>query len=132
MNAISRKAPDGKLTQEIEIRVHRLLSDEPPEDGGEDQGPSPQELLAASLASCTAITVDMYAKRKGWAIDQIEVECSYEAPERGQPTKFELVLRLPASCDDEQRARLTVIAGKCPVHRILAGEVTFDERVEAA
>ena len=128
MRAIARRT--GTLTQSVEIRQHRLTVDEPAEHGGEDQGPSPQELLAASLASCTAITLEMYAKRKGWALGELEVECQYVPPERGVPTRFHLVLRLPGSCTEEQVQRLRAIAAKCPVHRTLDGEVTFEERVE--
>ena len=117
---------------EIEIRGHRLLADEPPDLGGIDSGPNPQELLAASLASCVAITIEMYAARKGWDLNGLEVACDYMPAERGSPSRFELVMTLPAHLDDEQRQRLEVIAAKCPVHRTLEGEVLFQERVEIA
>jgi len=107
-----------------------VLADEPSEKGGEDGGATPQELLAASLASCTAITVEMYAKRKGWEIGPIEVACEYTMGERGSPTTFNIVLRLPSTCSEEQIERLRVIAAKCPIHRTLDGEVMFNERVE--
>jgi putative redox protein len=114
----------------VKVRQHRLQSDEPLDQGGEDGGPSPQELLAASLASCTAVTIEMYADRKGWDLGPVEVECEYTPAERGCPTKFTLTLRLPSYLTDEQAQRLKVIATKCPVHRTLDGEVMFDERVE--
>lgn len=114
----------------VRVRDHQLTVDEPEDVGGTDSGPSPQELLAASLASCTAITVQMYAERKGWNIGNTEVECEYSPAERGCPTKFELVLRLPADLDDDLVERLRVVAAKCPVHRTLDGEVMFHERVE--
>lgn len=120
------------FTHRVRIREHELVVDEPGELGGEDQGPNPQELLAASLAACTAITLEMYAKRKGWEIAPVEVECDYSTPERGEPTAFNLVVRLPATCSEEQLERLRVIAAKCPVHRTLEGEVAFNERVELA
>jgi putative redox protein len=72
----------------------------------------------------------MYAKRKGWDIGQIEVQCEYTPAERGCPTNFKTVLRLPNDCTEEQIERLQVIAAKCPVHRTLDGEVIFSERVE--
>ena len=100
------------------------------ESGGDDAAPSPQELLAASLASCTAVTMEMYAARKGWDLHDVEVACDYLPGERGCPTKFTLTLRLPSDLSDEQVAKLKVIATKCPVHRTLDGEVMFDERVE--
>jgi putative redox protein len=120
----------GSLRQAIRIRDHQLVSDEPTDKGGEDLGPSPQELLAASLASCTAITMEMYAKRKGWDVGDVEVCCDYTPAERGCPTRFNLVMRFPDSISDEMVERLRVIAAKCPVHRTLEGEVMFDERVE--
>jgi putative redox protein len=120
----------GKYEHEVRIRDHRLTSDEPEDIGGRDLGPSPEELLAAALASCTAITMQMYAERKGWDMTGVEVACDYTPAERGRPTMFDLVLKLPESLSDEQVERLTVIAAKCPVHRTLEGEVVFDERVQ--
>ena len=128
MKAVARRT--GSFRHTIEVRRHHLTVDEPEEQGGDDAAPSPQELLAASLASCTAITMEMYAQRKGWDLGYVEVACEYTAAERGCPTKFEMVLRLPADATDEQVQRLKVIATKCPVHRILDGEVMFHERVE--
>ncbi len=120
----------GAFVHDVEIRGHHLVLDEPVEQGGTDSGPTPQELLAASLASCTAITMEMYAARKGWDIGAVEVDCEYQPAERGCPTRFALVVRLPAGLSDEQQDRLRTIAAKCPVHRTLDGEVMFDERVE--
>jgi putative redox protein len=114
----------------VKVRSHELSIDEPQETGGSDTGPSPQELLAASLASCTAVTMEMYAARKGWDIGGVEVACEYTPAERGCPTRFELVLRVPDDLPEEQVERLQVIAAKCPVHRTLEGEAMFDERVE--
>jgi putative redox protein len=120
----------GTFRQVIRIRDHQLSADEPTEKGGDDTGPSPQELLAAALASCTAITMEMYAKRKGWDVGDVEVSCDYTPAERGCPTRFNLVMRFPDSLSDEQVERLRVIAAKCPVHRTLEGEVMFHEQVE--
>jgi len=112
---------------------HDLRVDEPPEAGGTDTGPRPTELLGASLAGCIAITVEMYADRKGWDVGglEVEVEMDYEGP---VPTSFEVGVKLPGDLDAEQRRRLLVIATKCPVHKVLAGEahVTVTERLEAA
>ena len=63
-------------------------------------------------------------------VDGLEVDCRYTAAERGCPTRFELVMKMPAHLSEEQVERLQVIAAKCPVHRTLEGEVAFDERVE--
>jgi putative redox protein len=121
---------DGTFQHDIAIRSHRVTADEPEDNGGDDIGPSPQELLAASLASCTAITIEMYARRKGWAIGDVAVDVDYEPAQRGSPTKFKMVLSLPKELPEDQRERLTQIAAKCPVHRTLEGEVMFEESVE--
>jgi putative redox protein len=129
MRAISRRV-DGRLRQDVAIRDHHLTADEPPAHGGDDSGPSPQELLAASLASCTAITMEMYAERKGWDVGEISVDVEYEPAQRGSPTRFSMRVEMPKEVSEEQRDRLMQIAAKCPVHRALEGEVMFDETVE--
>jgi putative redox protein len=129
MKATAQRCRTTTFTHTIDIRNHNLTVDEPSERGGGDEGPSPQELLAASLASCTAITMEMYAKRKGWDIGKIEVAVDYTPAERGCPTHFRVNLRLPAGCTPEQRERLQVIAAKCPVHRALEGDVMFEDTV---
>jgi len=128
MRAIARR--DGaKLKQQVEIRDHRITADEPRDEGGEDAGPSPQELLAASLASCTAITMEMYANRKGWDIGEVVVDVDYEPAQRGSPTRFRMDVQLPKELPEAQREKLMQIAAKCPVHRTLEGEVMFEENV---
>jgi putative redox protein len=121
---------NGGFTHRIAVRGHQVTIDEPAEHGGADEGPSPQELLAASIASCTAVTMEMYANRKGWDLGQVEVDCEFETPERGSPTRFNLVLRLPDTLTQEQVDALRRIAGKCPVHRALEGESIFEDRIE--
>ena len=120
----------GTFNHTVKVRGHNITVDEPEEQGGDDAGPDPQEMLAVSLASCTAITIEMYADRKGWDIGDVEVEVEYEPAQRGSPTKFHQVIRLPKELPEEQRDRLMQIAAKCPVHRTLEGEVMFDEELE--
>ncbi|HEX2016610.1 MAG TPA: OsmC family protein, partial [Solirubrobacteraceae bacterium] len=127
MKATARRIANYRHS--IQVRSHQVNADEPRDVGGDDDGPSPQELLAASLASCTAITMEMYAARKGWELGEVEVDCEYSPAERGCPTRFELVLRLPSAVPEDQVERLKVIAAKCPGHRTLDGEVMFSERV---
>ncbi len=129
MRAVARRE-NGTLRHEVDIREHRVTADEPEESGGSDSGPSPQELLAASLASCTAITIEMYANRKGWEIGDVVVDVNYEPAQRGSPTRFDMSVRLPKELPEDQRERLLQIAAKCPVHRTLEGEVMFEERIE--
>src|ERR1017187_5480265 len=129
MKATARRDA-GTFRHTVQVRDHQLTVDEPVDAGGEDAGPDPRELLAVSLASCTAITMEMYAARKGWDIGHVEVAVEYTPAERGCPTKFELVMRLADYVPEEQVERLKVIAAKCPVHRVLDGEVMFQERVD--
>jgi putative redox protein len=106
--------------------------DEPEEAGGANQGPSPTRTLAAALAACTAITIEMYAGRKGWDLGEVEVEVEMEYGAPSVPRSFVVILRLPGRLTEEQIERLKVIAGKCPVHRALSheSEVSIEERVE--
>ena len=126
----SARRENGSLKHDVEMRSHTLVADEPKDEGGEDQGPSPQELLAASLASCTAITMEMYAKRKGWELGDLAVHVEYEPAQRGSPTRFRMRIELPKELPEDQRDRLMQIGAKCPVHRVLEGEVMFEETVE--
>ncbi len=121
---------EGSFRHTVRVRDHQLTVDEPLETGGGDAGPDPQELLAASLATCTAITMEMYAARKGWDIGNVEVDVQYTPADRGCPTRFDLSLRLPEDLPAEQVERLRVIAAKCPVHRTLDGEVMFEEHIQ--
>ena len=101
---------------------HSLVFDEPREAGGTDEGPSPTRMLGAALAACTAITMQMYAERKGWDIGDtgVDVDIEYERP--AFPRSFTVTLRFPEGLSAEQVERLRVIAGKCPVHRALSEE----------
>jgi len=118
-----------RLKQQVSVREHRLTVDEPEDEGGDDAGPSPQELLAASLASCTAITMEMYANRKGWDVGEMTVDVQYEPAQRGSPTRFVMNVNMSKELPEDQRERLMQIAAKCPVHRALESEVMFDEKV---
>ncbi len=129
MKASARRIANNSFTHQLEVRGHQLLADEPTDHGGDDEGPSPQELLAASLASCTAITIEMYAKRKGWDLGTVEVQCEYSPAERGCPTKFRLDFKLSSGCTEDQVEKLRAIAAKCPVHRTLDGEVLFEDHI---
>jgi putative redox protein len=121
------------FAHEIEIEgEHSLIVDEPPDVGGTGTGPSPGRLLAASLAACTAVTMEMYAERKGWDIGAVEVEvdASYEGDH--VPSSYEVAVRLPDGLDDEQRKLLLKVAEKCPIHKILSGEksIAISDRLE--
>jgi putative redox protein len=123
------------LAHEIDLGENReIVIDEPAEDGGTDTGPRPSQLLASSLAGCTAITVELYAQRKGWDVDGLEVAVDMSSTggpnPHASPTHFAVEVSLPEGLDDEQRKKLMVIAAKCPVHKLLehGAEITVAEK----
>ena len=130
MKVVARRTEGYAHDVEIE-GGHVLRIDEPTAAGGTDTGPAPTRLLAASLAGCTAVTIEMYAERKGWDVGRVEVDVDVEYRD-GAPLSFAVTLRLPSELSDEQRKRLLVVARKCPVHNLIAGEteVTISDKVE--
>ena len=126
----------GKFGTEVHTKGHRFIADEPKSYGGDDTGPTPYDLLNAALATCTAMTMKMYADRKGWPLEGVSVhvkherkhadECDHvEAMEEGKQMQalHRAITILGDELDDEQRAKLVEIADKCPVHRTLEGEL---------
>ncbi|MYD11168.1 MAG: OsmC family protein [Chloroflexi bacterium] len=113
----------------INIRGHEWHADEPLEAGGTDTAPTPGELMLGALGSCMAITCKLYAERKGWDLEGVEVKLDYERfrgrdypPHAGADLFVHEVreaLVFHGDLDDKQLARLRDIAGKCPVHRLL-------------
>ena len=114
----------GKFQQAIDLGPHHLTSDEPQESGGDDMGPGPHDFLLAALGACTSMTVKMYAERKGWPLDKVEVHLTQEKVDGAHSMRREI--RLHGVLTDEQRARLIEIAGKCPVHKTLTGKIEID------
>ncbi len=114
---------------EIEDGAHTLIVDEPVAAGGTDAGPAPTRLLAAGLASCIAITIEMYAKRKGWEVGAVEVEVDVAYGDF-TPSSFAATIRLPPGLSDERRERLLAIARRCPVHKVIANETPVSDRIE--
>lgn len=121
MREVSVRWAEGKLVQDIHVDGHRLRADEEPDKGGDNTGPAPHELLLAALGSCTAMTVKVYAQRKGWPLRDAHVTLNgASADGRFAITRH---ITLIGDLDAEQRRRLIEIADKCPVHRTLAGEI---------
>ncbi len=124
--------------QEIQAGPHRLVADEPVADGGGAKGPSPYGLLLAALGSCTSMTIGLYARRKGWPLEEITVslrhskiyamDCAECETKEGKIDRIERDIHLTGSLTDEQRARLMQIADMCPVHRTLTSEINIKTR----
>lgn len=121
---------DDDFTTSLKLGNHYLKADEPIRVGGHDYGPTPYELLAGSLSACTAMTIQMYAKRKGWKIDNVKVHTSYsktyaedcvgcEFDESNKIDTFHREIKIISDLDEKQLARILQIADKCPVHKTL-------------
>lgn len=117
---------------EISVRGHAMLADEPEEEGGKDLGPTPVELVSSALASCTAITLRMYALRKEWPLHAVEVRVAHDLKkpvsldegERPRRDIFYRTIEVEGPLTHEQRERCLEIANKCPTYRLLASPVT--------
>lgn len=130
----------GAFAAEVRAGRHRWLADEPLAVGGADSGPSPYDLLAASLGACTAMTLRMYARQKGLPLDRVRVrlkhskihaaDCEHCETAAGRIDRIEREIELHGALDDSQRRRLLEIADKCPVHRTLHGEVDVPTRLK--
>lgn len=126
--------------QHIHVGRHHLVADEPVEVGGSDQGPSPYDLLAAAVGSCTAMTLRMYARQKGWPLHRVNVvvrhqkihaaDCASCETKEGRIDELEREIALEGPLDEAQKQRLLEIAERCPVHRTLSREVHLVTRLK--
>lgn len=124
---------EGRFQQRVEIGPHHFLADEPVTAGGLDTGPSPYELLIAGLGACTAMTLRLYAGQKKWPLTGVSVtlrhskihaaDCATCETKDGMLDRIDRTVALEGPLDEAQRARLLVIADKCPVHRTLTSEI---------
>ena len=120
-----------RFAQNISVGAHAIQADEPSENGGNDVAPNPHELLLAALGACASITVQMYADRKQWPVEEVRVLLSFvKVPVEGQPdAKTEVVdgIEMEVSCSgdlsQDQQRKLLEIAEKCPVHRMLTSQM---------
>jgi uncharacterized OsmC-like protein/alpha-beta hydrolase superfamily lysophospholipase len=129
-------AGEGIFPQLISAHGHALRADEPVEVGGTDSGPGPYDFLLAGLGACTAMTLRLYAERKKWPLENVEVTLRHSKVHAADCTdcenkaekldRIERTLRLTGSLDAEQKKRLMEIADKCPVHRTLTSEIRID------
>jgi putative redox protein len=127
------------FAQEITVGRHALVADEPVAAGGTDTGPTPYDLLLASLGACTSMTVSLYARRKQWPLEAVNVrlrhakihaaDCEECETRTGLIDRIERDVEFRGELSEEQRARLLDIAGKCPVHRTLSSEIRIRTRL---
>lgn len=113
----------GPFAQDVQVAGHRFRADEQRDLGGEDTGAAPHELLLAALGSCTAMTLKVYAERKGWPLKDVRIALHGETGPAGLVITRKVVL--DGDLDADQRRRLLDIADKCPVHKSLVGDITI-------
>ena len=131
-----RETGEGRFAQQIAAGPHPLGADEPVSYGGLNSGPSPYDFVLAGLGACTSMTLRLYAERKNWPLDQVEVrlkhakihaeDCANCETASGRIDHIEREIALSGSLDEGQRTRLLEIADKCPVHKTLESEVQVD------
>jgi putative redox protein len=124
------------LQVSMEAGGHSLLADEPVSSGGEDKGPNPYALLLASLAACKVMTVQLYAQRKGWPLEDVRISLSThkvhaedcEDCDSDPGAKVDIIeakIAFEGELDEAQISRLTEISERCPVHRSLTSETVI-------
>ncbi|MEX2597548.1 MAG: bifunctional alpha/beta hydrolase/OsmC family protein [Salibacteraceae bacterium] len=127
---VASSQKENGFTTLVQVGKHKIIADEPSDVGGHDYGPSPYELLSSALATCTAMTVKMYADRKDWPLEECRVHINHEKKHAedsiSSNAKIDTFLRsveFIGNLDKKQRERLLEIANKCPVHRTLESQI---------
>ena len=125
MGITLQRKPGAPMAQSIQIGRHTLIADEPLSIGGEDEGPTPHDLYDAALGACKALTVMWYAKKKGFAVDDVQTHIVRDdSQERQGVYKLKAEMKISGALSDEELAQLTVVAGKCPVHKLMTSVTT--------
>lgn len=114
-----------KSSASLKIGSHQLIAGLSASEGGQNEGPTPHELVEAGLAACTILTCQLYARRKQWPLEGIDVKVEITKEERGQ-AHFVVRVHFAGPLSDEQRDRLRDISARCPIHRLLESEITLE------
>ena len=104
---------------------HELVADEPTDIGGTDLGFRPSELLSSALATCTCVTLRMYADRKAWALEDVQVSINFEWDNATKTTHIKRHITLVGDLSNDEKTRLMDIADKCPTHKILSNPIVI-------
>ncbi|SRR5260221_9185162 len=131
MREVRVQTGSGKHGQRVTVGSHELVADEPLDVGGADAGPMPHEFLLMGLGACTSMTIKMYAAQKGWPLRAVDVRVRGRHDD-ARAFIIERDIALDGDLDETQRARLLEMAGKCPVHRTLTGEIRIETKLVSA
>jgi putative redox protein len=118
ISASAEETGEGQFQVRVKTGAHSFLMDEPADVGGLGSGPNPFDLLCAAMASCTLMTMKLYARRKGWSLDGVKVRVTHHKDSAEAKDRFDCVLDL-GGANTEQREKLLSIASRCPVHLVL-------------
>jgi putative redox protein len=127
VNAVTKRE---KYKTIISSETNQLIADEPIAEGGSDLGFSPYELLAGALASCSSITLRMYADRKEWNIDEIKVDVQFSRDSTTNSASFQRTISYVGNLESSQKERLIAIANACPVHKTLSGTISIETNLK--
>ena len=140
MESIVVRSTGTPYTTRISVGHHEWLADEPPESEGQDRAATPFQQFLGSIGSCSIITAQMYARRKGWPLESLEAEVTHERidaadcpdceTKKGKVSEITLQFRIEGDLTEEQRERILEIAGRCPIKRAIEGEVKFRQSRE--
>lgn len=123
----------GNYKVKVSARDHEFTVDEPEDNGGEDAGTTPRETFLGALGSCVAITMIMYARRKEWPVENVQISMNHERVQEEQGKEPEeritLDIEIEGDLDEDQRKRMEYIATRCPVSRIVTGNAVINETV---
>ena len=135
MSKVLARSSSEFYTTQLTARSHTWVADEPEDNNGQDLGPTPVEQFLGSVAACSVITAQLYARRKGWPLESISVaaerrmmdaaDCPDCETTKGKIMEVTLEVELTGPLSEEQRSRIHEIAGRCPVKRAVEGEVKF-------
>ena len=133
---VTSETPGGSFKTSLVMGEHKALADEPTSVGGSGLGPTPYDYLLAALGACTTMTVQMYAQRKGWKLDNVKVSLAHRKEHKTdcetcdeKPVKVDVIekqIEFIGDLDAEQIERLKEISSRCPVHRTLLNEIQIE------
>lgn len=130
MKTVSAAIGTQLYKTEIQAKNHIITADEPESVGGQNLGLTPTELLESSLAACSAMTIRMYANRKEWDLQQVIVNVGFKRNITTQTVTFKKEIELIGNLDDEQRQKLLQMGSKCPIEKMITGEIVVESELK--